>query len=42
LANGRLLWTVREPSKAIEIITMEIKKQEINIILQTWVIEQWL
>jgi len=38
--NGRLLWTVRESSKAIEIIAEEIRKQETKIILQTWGIEQ--
>ena len=39
-ANGRLLWTIKEPSKAAEIIAEEIRKQETNIILKTWGIEQ--
>jgi len=38
--NGRLLWAIRESSKAVEIITEEIRKQETNIILKTWGIEQ--
>lgn len=27
-ANGRLLWTIRESSKAVEIIAEELRKQE--------------
>ena len=37
--NGRLLWVIKE-SKATELIAEEIRKQETNIILKTWGIEQ--
>lgn len=38
--NGRLLWSIRESSKAVEIIAAEIRKQETKLILKTWGLEQ--
>jgi len=39
-ANGRLLWTVRDSLKAVEIIADELRKQETKLILETQGIEQ--
>jgi len=38
--NGRLLWTIRESSKAVEIIVEELKKRETKIIFKIWGINQ--
>ena len=34
--NGRLLWTIKENSRAVEIIAEELRKQETKLILRTW------
>jgi len=34
--NGKLLWTIRESSKAVEVISEELRKQEAKVIIETW------